>query len=213
MKPRPAVSIVIPAYNTEKYIERCINSCLFQKTSLEYEVVVTDDSSSDATQEILEDVYSREELLNIRHNQDNIGVGLTRNECIKRAKGRYVFLLDSDDYIHPFTIDLMYRSLQLLPHVPVSYCDYIYVDDHEQKSRPISAKERPIACGMMISKFLFTQYGLYSDMSIGEERDFHSRLVGNNVDMLHLPLPLYRYRQHDLSITSEFETKRSYDCQ
>ena len=199
------------AHNSEKYIERCINSCLSQNTTLSYEVVVTDDCSTDSTFDILNDVYNSESRLVLRKNNENLGVGFTRNVSIKHARGRYIFIMDSDDYIHPRTIDIMYYSLQLLPQIPIAYCDYIYVDDSEQKSSPICARSRPIACGLLISKFLFAQYGLYSNASIGEEREFISRIKENNVETLHLPLPLYRYRQHDLSITAEFDSKRSYD--
>ena len=157
---RPSVSIVVAAHNTEKYIERCINSCLSQNTSLNYEVVVTDDCSTDSTYDILNDVYNAESRLVLRRNNENLGVGFTRNVSIKHARGRYIFIMDSDDYIHPRTIDIMYHSLQLLPQIPIVYCDYIYVDDSEQKSSPISAKARPIACGLLISKFLFAQWPL-----------------------------------------------------
>lgn len=211
MSQRPVVSIVVPSFNTERYVERCINSCLSQSTSLKYEVVLMDDKSTDSTYEIVRDLYGNEELLAIGQNKENIGVGMTRNKCIQQAKGRYIFLIDSDDYIHPKTIDIMYYSMQLLPNIPIVFCDYTYVDDREQKSSPISAVDRPIACGQLISKFLFAQYGLYSDKRVGEEREFRERLNANGVEMLHLPLPLYRYRQRVMSITSEFESSRTYD--
>ena len=63
----------------------------------------------------------------------------------------------------------------------------------------------------LVQKSVFVSVGLYSDMKIGEERDFMSRIVSRNLSSLHIPLPLYRYRQHKLSITANYENMRSYD--
>ena len=209
---RPAISVVIPAYNCESYIERCINSCLAQDILAAYEVIVCNDNSSDATGDILNELFGDDDCIRILSNDVNQGVGACRNHCIRHARGRYIFLLDGDDYIHPKTLRLLHDSIEMIPSASIVYCDYIYVDDNEQKSGPVSAAHTPIACGQLIKKLVFLQHGLYRELRLGEEIEFKARMEKQDVSMLHLPLPLYRYRQHSLSITAEFSNARHYDA-
>ena len=93
------LSIVVPLYNKEKYIERCLDSLLAQDLpSSEYEIIVVDDGSTDSSYSIASD-YS-EKHLNIKlFNQKNQGAGAARNKGLDLASGDYVYFLDADDYI------------------------------------------------------------------------------------------------------------------
>ena len=208
----PAVSIIIPAFNAEEYIEASINSCLTQTTSQIFEIIICDDASTDTTIEIIEFLYKEYENIILLKNKQNIGVGGSRNRAIKNAKGRYIYLLDADDYIHPNTLNILITSLELRPDIDMAYTDYVYVDNKDQKSHRIDANKRPIACSKIIKKSIYAKHGLYSNLRIGEEKEFAERLDKLGVNKLHIELPLYRYRQHNLSITSNYEGKRSYDC-
>jgi len=208
----PSVSIVIPAYNCENYIERCVSSCLSQDFGYPYEIVICDDASTDQTSAILTQLYDpKHHNLKLISHSTNSGVGSARNSCIKAATGRYLFLLDSDDYIHPQTLTLLYSSIELFHDVDIVYCDYVYVDDMDQRSSPINFDNKPIACAQLIKKSLFLKHGLYKDLRIGEEKEFMSRCLSTSLRRLHLPLPLYRYRQTNLSITAQFSSSRTYD--
>lgn len=207
----PAASIIIPAFNAEEHIESSINSCLTQKTDQKFEIIICDDASNDTTIKIVEFLYSEYENIKLLKNEKNIGVGFTRNRAIRNARGRYIYLLDADDYIHPDTLNIMITSLELRPDIDMAYSDYVYVDNKDQKSHRIDASLRPIACSKIIRKSIYAQHGLYSNIRIGEEKEFEERLNQLGVNKLHIKLPLYRYRQHNLSITSEYEKKRSYD--
>lgn len=208
----PAVSIIIPAFNAEEHIESCINSCLTQTIDQNFEIIICDDASTDTTVDIINFLYNDYENIILLKNELNIGVGGTRNKAIKNAKGRYIFLLDADDYIHPNTLNILTTFLELRPDIDMAYSDYVYVDNKDQKSRRIDANHRPIACSRIIRKSIYAKHGLYSNVRIGEEKEFAERLNQLGVTKLHIQLPLYRYRQHDLSITSEYERNRSYDC-
>lgn len=93
------LSIIIPVYNSEKYISRCLDSLLNQKLSpTQYEIVVIDDGSSDKSQLIIKEyveLYSNLKL----YSQQNLGVGMARNKGIDLAIGDYIYFIDSDDYI------------------------------------------------------------------------------------------------------------------
>ena len=207
----PIISIVVPAFNAEAYIERCINSCLSQDITVPFEIIVCDDASSDKTSSIVKSLYGSIDFIHLISNPINSGVAVSRNNCIKNSVGRYIFLLDSDDYIHPSALSLMHTCLELVPSYDIVYSDYLYVDDLEQKSRPISGDLKPIACGQLIKKSIFIKNGLYKNLRIEEEREFLQRCIDNSVSRFYLALPLYRYRQRELSITSMFSSNRTYD--
>lgn len=90
------ISIIIPTYNSSKYLEKSIDSVLKQ-TFKNYEVFIIDDNSSDDTREILKK-YENFKNINLIFNNKKIGAGLSRNKGIKKAKGRFITFLDSDDW-------------------------------------------------------------------------------------------------------------------
>lgn len=89
------VSVIVPAYNVEKYITGCLESILQQKTSFNYEVIVINDGSTDTTSKLLER-YSSNEKVTILHQQ-NRGLSAARNIGIDFSKGEYLCFVDSDD--------------------------------------------------------------------------------------------------------------------
>ena len=93
---KPKMSIVIPVYNAEKYIEQCLKSCINQ-TMKDIEIILVNDESTDNTLEIL-NRYSEKDKRIIVINQKNTGPGLARNRGLDIAKGEYVFFVDSDDF-------------------------------------------------------------------------------------------------------------------
>ena len=93
------LSIIIPVYNVEKYIERCLRSAAVQDLPPnEYEIIVINDGSTDGSSKIIEAISK--EFTNISlHNQENTGLGGARNKGITLAKGTYIWFIDSDDFI------------------------------------------------------------------------------------------------------------------
>ncbi|MCF0125831.1 MAG: glycosyltransferase [Clostridia bacterium] len=92
------VSVVIPVYNSEKYIEKCIDSVLSQSFQ-NFELIVINDGSKDRSQEILENYKKKNpDKINLI-NQENMGVSKTRNKAIKLANGEYIMFIDNDDFI------------------------------------------------------------------------------------------------------------------
>ena len=93
------ISLIIPMYNVEKYIARCVNSCLIQDLDKNlYEIIIIDDESKDSSLNIVEDyarIYSNIKII----SQKNKGVGQSRNAGIDASSGKYIWFIDSDDYI------------------------------------------------------------------------------------------------------------------
>lgn len=92
------VSIIIPVYNTEKYIERCIESALNQ-TLKDIEIIVINDGSTDNSKQIINNYKSKDNRIRTVHFNTNHGVSIARNLGINLAKGEFVGFIDSDDYV------------------------------------------------------------------------------------------------------------------
>lgn len=104
------ISIIVPVYNTEKYIERCLDSIMKQDYP-NFEVILVNDGSTDESRIIIQKY--KEKYKNISYiKQENKGVGAARNAGIKVAKGDYISFVDSDDYISKDFIETMMKSLQ-----------------------------------------------------------------------------------------------------
>ena len=106
------LSIIVPVYNAERYLERCICSCLSQKTNFSFEVIAVDDGSTDTSSSIL-DMLASDLHLKVIH-QANRGHAGARNAALDVASGRYVCFVDSDDFIPSDAVQrLMGRATKL----------------------------------------------------------------------------------------------------
>ncbi|MCC5894499.1 MAG: glycosyltransferase [Alkalibacterium sp.] len=97
----PLVSIIVPTYNVERYVEECIDS-LMNQTYDNTEIIVIDDGSKDATVYLLGKYLDKIKLIAYDNNK---GQGARRNEGIRQAQGKYLYFVDSDDWIEPDTIE------------------------------------------------------------------------------------------------------------
>ena len=97
------VTIIIPVYNVEKYLDQCINSVINQ-TYKNIEVILVDDGSKDRSAQICDEWVKKDNRINVIH-KSNEGAGIARNVGISNASGEYVCFFDSDDYIAPNTIE------------------------------------------------------------------------------------------------------------
>jgi glycosyltransferase involved in cell wall biosynthesis len=97
-KELPLLSVIIPTYNCEKYICRAIDSVLNQGL-VNFEIIVVDDCSTDNTQEILKASYKTNKHIKVITHSENLNLGASRNTGIDKSRGKYIFFLDSDDWI------------------------------------------------------------------------------------------------------------------
>ncbi|MCR5254640.1 MAG: glycosyltransferase [Acetatifactor sp.] len=95
----PKVSIIVPVYNSEKYIGRCIESIIDQEFT-DFELLVADDGSTDGTGKILDGYAKKDKRIKVFH-RENSGVSASRNFCLDNAVGEYIQFLDADDWITP----------------------------------------------------------------------------------------------------------------
>jgi glycosyltransferase involved in cell wall biosynthesis len=103
------ISVIIPVYNAQNYINRCIDSILNQ-TIEELEIIIVDDGSTDKTPEISNNYASNHSNIMVIH-KTNEGQGIARNSGLAIAKGDYIAFVDADDYVEPHMYERMYREV------------------------------------------------------------------------------------------------------
>lgn len=106
------ISIIVPAYNAEKYLERCLDSLVNQDLPTgEYEVIVINDGSTDRTEAILHEYSGR--YSNVHYvTIENRGVSEARNYGCREARGKYFLFVDADDWIQSNVLQYVYDSLE-----------------------------------------------------------------------------------------------------
>lgn len=104
----PAISIVMPVFNTEKYVGKAIQSVLNQ-TFQDFEFVIIDNGSTDGSGDIIQNYASRDNRIRVIKNEENVFISDARNEAIEDLKGEYLYLIDSDDWILPDMLQTMYE--------------------------------------------------------------------------------------------------------
>lgn len=120
------VSVIVPVYNTARYLEQCLNSILNQ-TLKEFEIICVNDGSTDDSAKILEK-YSQKDKRIVVINQENAGVSVARNAGLNCAKGRYIAFVDSDDYIKKNFLEVLYTTA-VSTEADITACDIIYEKD------------------------------------------------------------------------------------
>ena len=107
----PAISIIVPTYNVEKYVTYCVDSILGQ-TFRDYEIVIVDDVSSDDTYEICKMLYGALDCVTLIRNSVNKGQWYARNMGIKKARGKYIYFMDDDDELVPEALEVLYNKAE-----------------------------------------------------------------------------------------------------
>lgn len=110
MSPIPFVSIIIPAYNAEKYLPRCVAS-LSQQTFEDFEVIIINDGSTDDTGLIADEWSQRNPRAKVIHTP-NRGVAEARNMGLRHVEGRYIGFVDSDDWVEPEMFEMLVKAIE-----------------------------------------------------------------------------------------------------
>ena len=202
------VSIVVPAWNEEKYIGRCIRSLLnLSYDRKNYEVIVVNDSSEDHTDKVL---HAFKEEIRIFTNREKLGLPASLNLGIQKARGRYIIRVDADDYVHTEYINVLSMHLGHNEEIHAVCCDYLLVDENEKIVETKKWIDEPIGCGIMFRIENIIELGLYNEnMLIHEDKDLLVRFL-EKYSIYSIPLPLYRYRRHNDNITNNSENMKNY---
>ena len=134
------ISVIIPVYNVEEYLEACLDSVICQ-TFTDIEVICVDDKSTDTSLDIINKYSQRDKRVKCIQNKQNHGLSFTRNVGIKAAKGEYIFFLDSDDEIVKDALEKLYKIANAKNYQMVFF-DFVNLYESEQLENSLSYRDK-----------------------------------------------------------------------
>ena len=141
MKNEELISIIIPIYNVEKYLEECIESVINQ-TYKNLEIILVDDGSTDRCLEICKKYEKQDNRIKVIH-QENAGVSVARNVGIDFSTGQYIGFLDSDDFIEKDMYEQLYKNLKA-EKADIAGCDYYIYNTFKATKSDILTKKKSV---------------------------------------------------------------------
>lgn len=230
-------SVIIPVYNTSSYLEECIDS-VFNQTQKEIEVIVINDGSTDDSADVLLRLQKKYPRL-IIIPQENHGQGYARNVGIEKARGEYIYFLDSDDYILEDTLESCYQCASENKLDIVVFDAYVFEDSIERKPiepnncdrHEIIKERKEVFSGIFFlqeyyrKSYIPTPWSLYCsaawikrekiDFLKGvylEDNEFYCKAMLLADRVMYVPKMFYQYRCREDSTTgSEFNSRKARD--
>jgi glycosyltransferase involved in cell wall biosynthesis len=178
-KENDLISIIIPVYNTSKYIDKCLTSILNQ-TYNNLEIIIIDDGSTDNSKEIINKYQTIDNRI-IYYHQENSGVAKARNIGLKLLKGNYFVFIDSDDYIDKTFIEKLYNSID--NNILMTICGTVRVNSNNKTFNYVDKKLLNCLRGTasykrMINKKIFNNYNItFPNLKVCEDLVFYSNLM------------------------------------
>lgn len=212
----PETSVVICNYNNSKYIARAIRSCLKQSLPRnKYEIIIVDDCSTDNSREVIQPFVDAYENVHCIYSRENQGVAAASNEGIKKALGKYIIRVDSDDYINENTLLIMSEILNWNKDIGFVYADHLKVEEDESVREHVVINTLDLllrhGAGIMFRKQYLEALGLYkTELRNAEDFDLLKRYI-SNFNGYHLRVPTYRYRQHGGNMTKDVEARKMWE--
>ncbi len=202
------VSVIVPSYNAELYIGRCIRSLLKQSLSQEdFEIIVINDSSKDNTKSALLPFVGDIVLI---ENKRNLGLPSSLNKGIKKARGQFIVRVDSDDYVHIDFLKILSLHLQLNHSIDAIASDYLLVNNDQDVIGEMNCLKNPIGCGIMFRLKHLIELGLYNAKFLRREDEELMNRFKIKYNISRVAIPLYRYRRHENNITNDKKTMKKF---
>ncbi len=188
---KPMISVIVPVYNTEFYLVRCLDSLLAQ-TYPNLEILLIDDASTDGSGTICETYAAKDDRLKVIHFPQNKGPSAARNTGICRSQGQYISFVDADDHVEPDLLEKLYTALsQSKADISICGADGIRIKDGP--SDTFSGKEA-IHCLAHGTPFNLVPWGKLYDARLVKSYPFDDRVFYSE-DLLFLYQVLRRARK------------------
>lgn len=222
------VSILIPLYNHEQYINECLDS-IKNQTYSNVEVVIVNDGSSDNSEKIVKQWIENNPNLNIKYiSQENQGVTKTLNKMIGLSKGEYITLCASDDILKEESIEKRVEFLKINPLMEACIGDANVIGTNSELVNESAMKslfyadykrlENNIVNELVLNwsvvgptflakKSLYEKVGMYDENLSVEDREFYLRLLANNL-LGFIPIIVAKYRVHTSNISRRSKTAK-----
>lgn len=209
------VSVIIPCFNQELYIEETVKSVLAQ-TYPEIEIIVIDDCSTDNSTQIVNNLISKNKNITLIKNQSNMGVIFSRNNGISNAAGEYILPLDGDDKIAPSYIEKAVKILESDETIGMVYCKsrFFGLKNKKCKIKPFSIDEilhkNCIFVTALFRKSTWEKVGGFKEyMKYGlEDWDFWLSVLENGLRPYCINEILFFYRKQNNSRNNTFANRQ-----
>ena len=212
------ISVVIPCFNCEKTIKRCLDSISSNKDDLE--IILVNDCSTDDTLNVIKD-YISDSKLNIKliNNEHNLGAGATRNIGIKSCTGEYIVFLDSDDCFVNDTIYTLKEKLEQKKYDVIIFDAYYnnkimpMTFNKVKKSCELSMNDafvytKGCTCGKIYKTSIIKDNAIFfGKMKVNEDLVFTKIALFNSKNIYYLHKPLYKYISNDTSLMNSTDKK------
>lgn len=220
---QPMISVIIPVYKVEKWLDRCVASVIAQ-TYPHLEILLVDDGSPDACGAMCDSWAQRDARIRVIHKA-NGGLSSARNAGLEVATGQYVMFVDSDDLLHP---DICARLLAAIEGAGVAICDCAHIfgeaaPEYTLSDQRITLDAREAICSLWYqTSFLPSAWGKLYKREIFHTLRFTEGLLYEDIDLMHLafaagerivyePSRLYGYVHREDSITTQSFGPRDLD--
>jgi hypothetical protein len=216
----PRVSVLLPCYNAEAYLARCLDSLEVQ-LGVHFEIVAIDDGSGDRTWAILQDRAGRDSRMRAFRAETNVGLIRTLNAAIPRCRGEYIARMDADDVAMPDRLQTQVAYLDAHPEVDLVSCSLTFIDHADRVvgqqpawtttpagCRYVSAFATPISHpGVMGRRSCFEDFGYSSAPAALHTEDYElwCRLIRAGKRLANIRRPLLRYRISSGRVSARFE--------
>ena len=210
----PLVSVIVPVYKTEAYLQECLESVACQSLT-DWECIVVDDGSD---QPARIDTITTEQLLQKGRviHQKNKGLSNARNTGIEASRGKLIVCLDSDDYLHPEFLAKTTSALEVSPGAGVAYCWTQYTGERTDTFKPSEVhlfwllQRNYINVTSLFNKVIWSEIGGFDEtMKIGhEDWEFWIRTALAGYTFLCVPEILFYYRITQKSMVIEATARR-----
>lgn len=191
------ISIVIPVYNAEQYLDQCIQSVINQ-TYKNIEIIMVNDGSNDNSKEIALQYKNLDHRIRY-YDKEHSGCGATRNYGIDKAKGKYIYFLDSDDYIEPDLLEKLHKAIK--PEDSFVGTITLYIESKSGTKIASRTEEEqklfktPSVCTRLYNKEILDKSQIrFSKAKIGEDLEFNFKLLVFNNHCSYIDEILYHYR-------------------
>jgi glycosyltransferase involved in cell wall biosynthesis len=219
---QPLISIVMPAYNAEKYLRAAID-CVLNQTYPHFELLIADDASTDATKSII-DSY-KDHRIRLFHNDQNIGYLKTCNKLLALSQGAYITFQDADDLCELNRIELQLNAFRQDRDLEMCGTNCLRIDldgkllektnfpvTHELIKSNFPNKYLYVGSTFMLTRKAYTEFGAYNEYfdRVGAEDIYWSARIILKSKTINLPQHLYHYRMNPNSVTRNVKFFRQY---
>lgn len=223
----PEISVIIPVYNVEKFVGRCLSSLVGQ-TFRDFEVVAVNDGSTDSSAEILGHFAEKYDFIRVV-TQANAGMSAARNAGMRAARGNYLAFVDSDDYVAPTFLEELYRAcVEYGADISCCYYYYHFIDNDFLFEYPFRCKGvfnkaeamnkllrdvqiQSLVWNKLYRRELFTGYGVTFPSMTFEDMATANRIFAHAERVVVIDRPLYYYNQHSSSTLATMNTNKIND--